>query len=209
MQDTSTRRARRRGLALALGGIVAAAVLAGCGKAANASTTGSNSSASKADAGLKFAQCMRSHGIDVPDPSTSGNGGAVQFHIGGSGGGGGINPDSTTFQQAQSACQKYLPNGGRLTPQQQQQAQQNALQYAQCMRAHGVDVPDPSTRDGGVMFSLGGSINPDDPAFQSAQQACSSKLGGIGGKVTIHGGGPAPAGGGSGGSVGFGTVVGG
>ena len=199
-------------LALGAGGLLAAGLLAGCGKAPVQAA--SNTAASRQADGLKFAQCMRSHGVDVPDPSTSG--GAVQFHIsanaGISGGGGGgpvIVPDSTTFQQAESACQKYLPNGGQVTPQQQQQAQQNALAYAQCMRAHGVDVPDPSTRGGGVMFNLGGSINPDDPAFQSAQKACSSKLGGIGGKVTIQGGGPAPAGGGSGGNIGFGTAVGG
>ncbi len=190
-------------LALGAGGLLAAGLLAGCGKApAQAAST--TASSRQAD-GLKFAQCMRSHGVDIPDPTTTGNGagGAVQFHIsaGGSGGGGLAKPDSATFQNAQSACQKYLPNGGQLSPQAQAQAQQNALEYAQCMRAHGVDVPDPSTQSGGVMFNLGGSINPDDPAFQSAQQACASKLGkvGAGGKVTIQGG-SAVSGSGAGGS---------
>jgi hypothetical protein len=186
-------------LALGAGGLLAAGLLAGCGRAPAASTT---AAIRQAD-GLKFAQCMRSHGVDIPDPTTTGNGTGSSLHVS-IGGGGGVNPDSTTFQQAQSACGKYLPNGGQLSPQQQQQAQQNALAYAQCMRAHGVDVPDPSTQSGGVMFKLGGSINPDDPAFQSAQKACASKLGtvGPGGGVTIHGGGPAPGGGNSGFAVG-------
>ncbi len=60
------------------------------------------------EAALKFAKCMRSHGVDVPDPSTSGGG--IKIKIGGPGGG--PNPSSATFQEAQRACQSDLPFKG-------------------------------------------------------------------------------------------------
>lgn len=45
-----------------------------------------------------------------------------------------------------------------------------ALEYAQCMRAHGVpNFPDPSARGGLVIPN---DINPQSPAFSSAQQLC-------------------------------------
>jgi hypothetical protein len=59
------------------------------------------------DAALKFAQCMRRNGVDVPDPETS-SGGAIKLRKGGGGGGG---PDiaSPAFKRAQEECQKLLP----------------------------------------------------------------------------------------------------
>lgn len=59
------------------------------------------------DAALKFAQCMRRNGVDVPDPQTSASGGGIV--IDDSGKGGGPNPDSPAFQRAQKACAKLLP----------------------------------------------------------------------------------------------------
>lgn len=44
------------------------------------------------------------------------------------------------------------------------------LQYAQCIRAHGVpSFPDPSAHAG---LAIPNDINPQSPAFRSAQQAC-------------------------------------
>jgi hypothetical protein len=57
------------------------------------------------DAALKYARCMRSHGVDFPDPKFTGGG--VQF------GGPGVNPDSPAFQQADEACRKFMPDGGK------------------------------------------------------------------------------------------------
>jgi hypothetical protein len=59
---------------------------------------------------LRFAKCMREHGIDV-HASTSGGG--VQIAIQGRlGSGGGPNPESPAFQAAQKACQGLLPFKG-------------------------------------------------------------------------------------------------
>jgi hypothetical protein len=54
---------------------------------------------------LKFARCMREHGVDV---HASAQGGGVQLRIGGQGSGG-PNPESPTFQAAQKACSGLLP----------------------------------------------------------------------------------------------------
>jgi hypothetical protein len=54
---------------------------------------------------LKFAQCMRSHGVpDFPDPKVSTSGGGISVQIGGPGIG-----DSAKFSSARAACQSYLP----------------------------------------------------------------------------------------------------
>ena len=53
---------------------------------------------------LKFAQCMRSHGVpNFPDPVISGGG--VQLKLTG------INPSSPQFKSAQRACQSLAPGG--------------------------------------------------------------------------------------------------
>ncbi len=57
---------------------------------------------------LKFAQCMRSHGLaDFPDPNTSGG---IQIQ---GGPGGDLEPNNPQFQAAQKACQRFLPGGGK------------------------------------------------------------------------------------------------
>jgi hypothetical protein len=54
---------------------------------------------------LKFAQCMRSHGVTkYPDPQVGSNGGMNQTMDETA-----IKPDSPEFQAAQKACQKLVP----------------------------------------------------------------------------------------------------
>jgi hypothetical protein len=58
--------------------------------------------------GVKFAACMRSHGItNFPDPVQHGNG--IQL---GPGPDSGIDTNSARFKAAQKACVYILPNGG-------------------------------------------------------------------------------------------------
>lgn len=60
------------------------------------------------DKALKFAKCMREHGVDMPDPDFSGGGGGIRIEIGA----GGIDPGSDTFQEAQGACgELFGPDG--------------------------------------------------------------------------------------------------
>jgi hypothetical protein len=128
----------------------------------------------KQQVAAKFSACMRKHGVtNFPDPSAQGG-----ITIGP---GSGIDPQSPTFQAAQQACQKLLPNGGRPSPQQLAKAQQQMLAFSACMRAHGLeDFPDPIVSGGGIQMKIrvgaGSDLNPSSPTFQAAQSACQGKL---------------------------------
>jgi hypothetical protein len=51
--------------------------------------------------------------------------------------------------------------------------QQAALAYARCMRQHGINMADPKLDANESMGSvLPEGVNPDDPKFKAAQQAC-------------------------------------
>jgi hypothetical protein len=130
-------------------------------------TTSASGSHDDRQMALAFARCMRQHGIDMPDPKFNGNGVSQEF----SARRGGKGPDDPKFKAAQQACQKYLPNGGQPTkpnPQEQQQL----LAFARCMRQHGIDVPDPGASGGIEVKGRPGTVNPNDPKFKAAQQAC-------------------------------------
>jgi len=152
-----------------------ALVLGACG-----SGSGDNSSADNSEQqGLKFARCMREHGVDIPDPQTSkGPGGAqnFSFRVGGPGAKGkGRGPDPQRVEGAMKECRKYMPNGGKPpSAAQQQEMRDAALKFSRCMREHGIDFPDPKTGPGGgVMIGGPGSkFNPSSPSFQAAQKAC-------------------------------------
>jgi hypothetical protein len=68
------------------------------------------------NAELKYAHCMQSRGVDVPDPHAPGAGGSsTQSNSSpgssGASGGNGVNPNSPQFIAANKACQHYLPAG--------------------------------------------------------------------------------------------------
>jgi hypothetical protein len=59
--------------------------------------------------------------------------------------------------------------------------QQAALDFARCMREHGVDMPDPEVDEQGrirVRVGSGGGARPDPKKLEAAQQACGSLMGG-------------------------------
>jgi hypothetical protein len=139
------------------------------------------SSASAQQKMVAFSQCMRTHGVpEFPEPSeghllirSSDHNGHVT----------GVNPQSAQFQAATKACAKLAPKGGKPpSPAEQAKLQEKALQFAQCMRTHGVpSFPDPEfSRGGGDGIHIGGKkngpsrIDPSSPQFQAAQKACQS-----------------------------------
>jgi hypothetical protein len=123
--------------------------------------------------GAKYSACMRKNGVpNFPDPNAQG-----EIAIGPSSG---VDPGSPKFQSATQTCRKLLPNGGKPSPAQIAKAQQAALNFSKCMRAHGLpDFPDPTFSTGGgigIKIQATGGLNPNDPAFQKAQQACRGRL---------------------------------
>jgi hypothetical protein len=190
-------RTRTVAAAVALGTtVLALAGAAACGRSpANtgiASAGGTRSASAHPTASVdpveqarEYAQCMRDHGVDMPDPQTV---------DGGSGSGGGgvritVSGNPASMDAAMEACKDKLPNGGvppSMSPQQQEQLRQ----FAQCMRDHGVDMPDPDPNGGGLRINSSGgpAMGPDDPTFKAAQEACKDKLPGALGGTTTGGG---------------------
>lgn len=170
------------GLAACGGGGPASPGVAGAAAAPSASASTPSASAaaggssagrsqgSRTAQGLAYAQCMRSHGVtSFPDPVTTGQ----AFKVGLSG----LDPNSPQFQSAQDACRPLAPSF-QPNPAAQQQELDRDLKYAQCMRAHGISISDPTQGSGG--FVEGPQVAPSEmgtPQYQSAQQACQSDLG--------------------------------
>lgn len=127
-----------------LAALVVLVLISGCGASAPAGTaTGSGAGATttpgNASKGVKFAECMRSHGVgQFPDPGASGT-----FTIDALANGTSLDTRSPTFTHALSACKELEPAGFMGSPRGSQQ-QQAALRFAQCIRDNGVsDFPDP------------------------------------------------------------------
>jgi hypothetical protein len=100
-------------------------------------TSGANTGASRSrddrNVLVAFAVCMRRHGLpNFPDPRADSNGYHLRY-----GAENGIDPRSSQFTNAQQAW-RLLPNGGRQSSQEQAKELQAGLEYAVCMRAHGV-----------------------------------------------------------------------
>ena len=125
---------------------------------------------------VAYSQCMRSHGVpNFPDPVQTPDGGYGYRTIG-------IDPNSAAFQGALQAC-KALPSPWNSTGQQLSSAQQQAwLNWAKCIRTHGLpNFPDP-TFSGTEVHDSGAASN--SPQLQSAMDACKSQrpsVGGLGG----------------------------
>ncbi|HEX4812829.1 MAG TPA: hypothetical protein VFV66_08765 [Nonomuraea sp.] len=154
-----------------------AALAAGCGGQAGstgvasvaidparpAATPTPTTTADAAEQGRKFAQCMREHGIPMDDPDAKGGGGIrlVDEDI-----------DKEKLKRAAEACRGHAPFMDRKLgdPAQIEQLRQ----FAQCMREHGVDMPDPAP-DGGFGGEIGDMIKRDSPAFRKAVEACNDR----------------------------------
>jgi hypothetical protein len=180
---------RRRLLALCLLSGALVIGVSGCGSASSSTATaaaatgsgsgsGSGSTSATYKARLNYAKCLRSHGVNAPDPSA--NGGPA----GGGGGGGGFRAlqSSPNFPAASQACAKYRAGAfgfANISPAQRAQAQQQLVKFATCMRSHGINIPDPSSTSGGGGFGILRQISTTErnsPAFQTAFKSCSSSL---------------------------------
>ncbi|TCO49397.1 hypothetical protein EV646_103375 [Kribbella antiqua] len=127
--------------------------------------TSATPSLSRDEMAIKFTQCLREQGLNVPDPEP-GKGPMLRFDKGS-----GVTPEKV--EAAMEACREYNPQAeGSPDPQQEE----NGRKYAECMRKNGVEkFPDPKPGQRGIM--IGPEVG-DDPDFQTAQQACQSILAG-------------------------------
>ena len=105
---------------------------AGTASSSGTATAGNGSNATDQDKAVKFAECIRAHGVPhFPDPNAKGE---YAF---------GIDVSPAVWKQAADACKDLTPPGtfsGKRSPKQQS----DALRFAACVRRNGVkDFPDP------------------------------------------------------------------
>lgn len=174
MDDRDSIRPWRRAMPPTLAVIGCAAALAACGSSKGNSSSGAGPRFAD---GVKFADCMRSHGVpNFPDPSS---GGGIQLPPG-------TNPQSPTFRSAQSACVKLMPGPGGPLGHDSEARKLQLLHLAQCMRRHGISTfPDPTANPpsgppagGGIAFGAPGAVISvpltmiQSPGFRQAATAC-------------------------------------
>jgi hypothetical protein len=115
-------------------------ISAGCGSnapsetgAASSTGTGGNTNAADQDKAVKFAECIRGHGVPhFPDPDAKGD-----FVFG-------IDVSPAVWKKAVDACKDLQPPGA-LSAKRSPKQQSAAVRFAQCIRENGVkDFPDPA-----------------------------------------------------------------
>ena len=114
---------------------------------------------------MKFTQCLRENGVNVPDPEP-GKGPMIK-----------LGPESgitkEDMDKAMEACKEFNPQG-EAGPNPQQE--ENGRKFAACMRENGVEkFPDPKPGQRGIMIDKEAG---DDPDMPKAQQACQGILAG-------------------------------
>lgn len=123
---------------------------------------------------VEFATCMRAQGIDYPDPQL-GQGGTITMGAGPS------QQRGPELDAAMAECDPILENGLgdglQQDPDEQRRQLENMLAFAKCMRAHGVDYPDPRIVDGRPSSGVG-NFEGDPRKFEEAMTACNSGPGG-------------------------------
>jgi hypothetical protein len=125
---------------------------------------------------LEFAACMREHGVDMPDPQFTGDGG-LRMRLLGTVATLQQDPD---FDAAREACAGSLEGVVRdVDPARMVALQEQLLAYAACMREQGVDMPDPALGGSGPVSLPGWDTG--DPVAQTAHEACGHLVGGPGG----------------------------
>ena len=155
---TSSYAPQARVIALAV--TCCALAIAACG---SSSTPTQTTASSPVTAALKFAECMRSHGVpNFRDPTPDGEGSTI----------GKVNKRSPEFRTAQETCRGLQAAIAAAKP---ATSAADQLRYAECMRRHGVtNFPDPLPGGG---FSFPSTINLQSPTFQAADNACGNKRG--------------------------------
>lgn len=174
-------------------------ITAGCGGGENASevaslaesapSPGPSSDASVSgdaltdeEALLAFAACMRDVGVDVEDPTVDADGNLRPGGLRGAAPGGeqgGLDREAAgeAFQTCRELLDGVAIGFGR---QDRIEIEDRLLAFASCMRDNNVDIPDPDFASGPGARGPLGEIDPDDPAFVTALEACEDLLPGFG-----------------------------
>jgi hypothetical protein len=144
-------------------GLLTAATLALAGWASDEPGSAAATTQNSNDQMVKFAQCMRGEGIDIPDPQ----GGKLDITVSGGA------DTKAKFDAALQICQKYMPKempGGA-----SDKDRDRALKMVECLRKRGINALDPPPGSAAVQVQG----KPGDQAMaEQARQACQKEVGG-------------------------------
>lgn len=157
----SPARTARRAAAAALFAALSLGLVACSGDSGGgAKDAGSGGSGAKteADKALEHRECLREHGVDIPEPKPGEAGTTVE--LGAKGG---------KVEKAFKACRSKAAGGGaeELT----QAEKDKMIAYARCMRENGIDMPDPKF-EGAGMAGVPALEAKDMKKFEKANTAC-------------------------------------
>ncbi|MFC4534243.1 hypothetical protein [Sphaerisporangium dianthi] len=135
----------------------------GVASAGGSAEPSATASLSLLDQGIRWARCMREHGVPQPDPVVT-NGDGVRYE--------GLTKDAvdgSVLKKAQEACEKLRP----VLPADVREMKQGLSRlFARCMREQGVeDFPDPEP-DG--RFVIEPPVE-NDPRFPAAKETCDAR----------------------------------
>ena len=162
---SSARPARFRPF-LAVTFLAAVALLtAACGGGSPAAGGSAGAGQGRLAQALAFAHCMRSHGVpNFPDPTSAG--GFVEKPSN--------RASFTGSQSAHAVCNHLYPNMGKgqgADPAQRAAQQRRGLEFAACMRRHGIpNFPDDWSGNVGQLISAG--LDPSSPQLNAALTKC-------------------------------------
>ncbi|MEU8245695.1 hypothetical protein [Nonomuraea sp. NPDC048916] len=116
---------------------------AGNGTATPTASAGASAPVDRNEAQLKFAQCMREHGVQMKDPDGKG---MIRIES--------RKGEEQKVDKAHQACKHFMDaamgdKAGKPDPKERDRL----LKYAQCMREHGIHMEDPSA-DGKIELNI-------------------------------------------------------
>jgi hypothetical protein len=112
---------------------------------------------------------MRAHGEPkFPDPRNPGGFSGTALAR--------LDTQSHQYVRADTTCRRLLPNGGQPTPAEVQQVVTDGLKFAHCMRARGIQFPDPGISGDQMTIDLG-NVDTNSPQYARAGKICQTKRG--------------------------------
>lgn len=127
--------------------------------------------AARVRARVSLASCMRSHGINLPNPSSAGGLAADSQAL--------QNYSQSRIHAVMQDCHAYVAKAFpllSLSPAQRAQFLGRMVRFAQCLRSHGLNLPDPTGGSNGLFAFKQAfrQLNPHSSSFRSAMSACQS-----------------------------------
>lgn len=132
-------------------------LLTACSTAGSTAEPVSGGQANPEQSAVRYAQCMRENGVDIPDPGSTG---ALALPDG-------YDRTDPAINAAEQACAQYLPTVGA---EERKANDDRLLALTSCLRENGIDINDPI--DGSIDVPM------EDPdALKKATEVCGNTAG--------------------------------